>query len=567
MNWPRICVCHGTARAESRTETRITRIGEESALDLYSDPLKKTELSDDTATTVEATAPTTPESNNSVDKSADTQADKKGERVKPSIRTQAPASPAAVIPDSSPRLGPNLTADLIKRALQSVPKHRFLFIAATLILFAGAGFVIFNWMRPVYRAEAELQIALLSPRLVYTNEEWHKESQAGNYDEYVETLTRKVESTEVLEATIDRLKNRGVEWAHSSIHSTERVNHLRARLDVKRLRDTHFLIIGLDDTEAELTAPIVNATAHCFLENLEKRRADESTALLDALENEEKTLRKSLEETYGELDKLSDRLGSAILDKRQNIFYERIQLLEQGLTKVFLRRVEAEGSLGSAQHRAIQLLDVIPEGDIRKNLELDGRIKDARIMIARRQREIDDSLLGLGSKHPHREIYEKRKQDLQAEMAAMEAKVMEEIRDRLGSQRDEEAERILGDAERNLEALKKSEESMKGELAEAKKRLADYGRAMFEGTRLRSDADRILNELQRIKTRINSVRTEATAPSRVKIHQQGRVPGKPSKDRRVPMLVVALIMSLIGAVLVCWMREDFALRRWRSSMA
>jgi uncharacterized protein involved in exopolysaccharide biosynthesis len=471
------------------------------------------------------------------------------------------AAGAASMPSSLEQSAPR-SFDVKKMIFAGLRRFTVTCILTGLLVTALGGIAVERKFRPSFAAESYVYVAPLEPRILHADEEWHKKSFVGFYDDYVRTLARRTVSHRVLARACRNLDEQGVRWLPDGVLAGERENHLRARLQVNRLLDTHLLGISLEDSRAEIPAHVVNAVSQALLRDLEEQRQAQSQRILKELKRERDELRAELETTYSELDGLSEKLGSAILDERQNIFYERIQVLEEGLTKIFVRRVAAEGALASTRARAEELRAPVPIGDLERDLDLDVRVKDGRVMIARRIREIDDSLLGLGPKHPHTSVLGQRRAVLLRELSELEEGVRQEIRNRIRAARDEEAASILAEAERELAAVQRSEKSMKSVLAAAKDDLADHGRAMFEGSRLRAEARRLLTAIEDTGNRMHAVETESIAPARCSIREEAREPSQPTSDRRRPLQAAASIFGLISALGLALTLE--MIWRWRS---
>ncbi|MFT7617590.1 MAG: capsular polysaccharide biosynthesis protein [Planctomycetota bacterium] len=444
-------------------------------------------------------------------------------------------------------------------ALLRARHHWLIFVVVSLCLAFVGTWAVAKKFKPSYRAETKLHVAALAPRVLFANEEWHKESIVGFYDDFVRTISQQAKSERVLIGAIQILREEEVHWIPSTVLANEVVAHLRARLQVARIRDTYLLSISMDDSTMAWPAPIANAVGRSLLDELRRLEVSEGQRLMKALQDEKVSMELELTATYGQLDGLSARLGSAILDERQNIFYERIQVLEQGLTKVFVKRVAAEGALKSARGRATELLGPVPAGDLEEELCNDVRVKDVRVMARRRISQIEDQMMGLGAEHPHTNILKSRIFELGHETSVIVNLARKEIKNRIASQRTEEAKRITNQAERDLASVIESEKSMKVVLVTAKSDLVDYGRAMFEGSKLRAKSKRLLNAIDDVGTRIMAVKIEGTAPSRIRMHEEARTPTKPISDKRALMrslaIIIALLFGLIASIGMGFVRQ------------
>lgn len=408
-------------------------------------------------------------------------------------------------------------------------------LVAGLVAVVGAAGVLRKF-RPNYRAESTIHIAPVMPRVLHEDGEWHKLSIEGFYNDYVRTLTQVATERSVLAPAIDELEADGVSWLPPSVPLEEAPDHLRSRLQISVVRETHLFRIALDDRDAAVPAPVVNAVTDAFMELVRRENALLDDRKAQALIEDRKRIRTELDHVHAELDSLSERLGSALLDERQNPFVERLHVLDEGMTKIFVRRVQAEGALENARGRAEELLASIPEGEVLAEVEADVAVRDARVQLVRMLREMKAAVVGLSPEHPTAQVWAERRRKAEAELDRLIAEVRARAMNRIGRQRAEEAAELLSAAEREVEAARRSESSMVEVLDGAKIDLQEHGRAMFDGSRLRARASQLLEELRRAEARIEQLRLESQAPARLTLRSPAVQPLRAAKDVRKPLL-------------------------------
>ncbi len=452
--------------------------------------------------------------------------------------TSIPTSPSATPSSTSSPQSLDVTA--IVRAVQ---KRKLLVIVLFVAMAAVGKLGIDRKFKPSFRAESTLLVAPTAPHLLYVDEEWHKVSVESYYDEHVRTLAHLAREHTVVERAIEKLREEGSDWGTAL---PEPVAHLRARLKVKQVRETHLLSIGLESSRPDDLAPLVNTVTESFLEQLELEERESIRKRTRYLIEQRERLEADLEAVYASLDAMSDKLGSAMLDSKQNIFFDRISVLDEGLTKIFVKRVEAEGELESAEARAEQLTGGVPEALIQHALDTDEEIRDARRSLGRVTRELALATADLSPSHPDRIKAEKAKAEADANLAALTAAVRERVAGRILATRRHEAEELVGSASRIARASKRSEALMQDVMKEARADLEDYGRAMFEGSRLRASSSRILEAIERVDRKIEQMQIEERAPGRVTVRTWAVEPTRPVKDVR-KMMFGASLLGAIGA--------------------
>lgn len=446
-------------------------------------------------------------------------------------------------------------------AVTGLRRRPRLALAVAGLVGAAGVFAVQSRMRPSYRAEGVLEVSAISPRLLYTDEEWRASSITGFYSDHVRTLTNVAKSRAVVRRAVDDLAAREVEWLPEGVPEASAVDHLRARIEINALRDTHLLAIGFTDSDSKLVAPVVESVVDAFL--FERRDATEQRRLasLASLADERERLDGELASRHERLDELSDRLGSGVLDSRHNPFYERLNVLEEGMTKLFVERVQAEGALEEARGRAQELTGGLPEGELRRLVDEDVLVKDARVMHERLVREILGEIGELSPDHPEHMQATDRVETADEQLLEIEDAVATRLRERIELERDQQAAELLGAAERRAASARESEALMLAVVEEARVNLREWGRAMSEGSRLQSEVEVISASIQDIDRRSEQLLIESNAEERIHVVDAPVTPLEPAGDRRKLFSIAAVMAGIVAGAVVAIGLELLASRR------
>ncbi|MEM8714056.1 MAG: hypothetical protein AAGG01_24190, partial [Planctomycetota bacterium] len=448
--------------------------------------------------------------------------------------TEAPTGPGADV----------AAQDLPLLVLSALRYRWWLVVALALPLCALGGWAVLRKLQPSFAAEALLEVAPTAPNVAFTDEQWRAQSIHGFYDNYMRTLMRLATVRPVLEAAESTLVEEGVAWRPEAVPASESTDHLGARVQVRAVRETHLFTVRFEDSDASIVAPVVNAVTDALLRNLEESENAQRSQRRAAIEAERERLRCELRKTYEALDPMGARLGSALIDQRHNVFFERLNTLTEGMTKVFVDRVRREGELEGIRDRATALLQAVPHGELEALVDEDRAVADARVTFGRLTRQIEDETGTLSDEHPERLQALERLAAAQAHTDEIEASARERIRERLRSQREEEAARLMASAEGGVAGAVWSEERMREVLGDAEGQLVEHGRAQVVARELRTEADRLLSAIRMLDQRIDELTVEANASPRVMLRAEAVEPLRPLGDKRRLALAALALMSL-----------------------
>lgn len=437
--------------------------------------------------------------------------------------------------------------------LVAVRRHWFAGVSVAAVVFAVSAAGVLVRLSPSYAGEALLNVEPIVPRVAYTDEEWRARSIQGFYSDYVRTLVRLARTPEVAAGAVEILRADGVDWLPEGVEVEDAAAHLAARLQVLQVRDTQLVSVRFEDGDPALVAPVANAATGALLETLEAGEARRNAATASTLEREAKRLRMELAEVNGGLDALSEPLGSAMADERHNIFFERIDALQESWAKALLVAAEAESERARAGAEVERLRAGAPEGALEKLVDDDAAVRDARVMLGRLARDEESASGHLSSAHPERAQALERLREATARVASVEEDTRARLRARLVRERSEEAETLTATSEARLVGTQRALERLQLELEGAREAFRGHGRALFEANRLRSESSRIHGALKRLAVRAEELRTESNAPGRASVASPAHEPRRPAKDRRTLGLAAAGFLAIaagLGAVLL-----------------
>lgn len=402
--------------------------------------------------------------------------------------------------------------------------------------------------KPSYRAEATLYVQPALPSLVYTDERWRADSTVGYYNDFLRTLCQIGREPVVLNEALRRLDEAGVDWRPEAISAEEAFEHLRARIAISVIRETHLLSISFDDGNPEVVAPVVNAVANALVAEIDHIGRRRNSERLEKLKGERGRATQALEEARKGLIELYPVLGAALVDARHNVPFERVKALQQVEAGAQRGRLEAAADLAEAEATAEQLRTLLPSGEIEALVDADPSLEDGRTMLARMAREIESETGDLTGDHPLRQQALLRLEEATGRLKALEERTRARITDRVRRQREERAGELLFIARRRHEGAVRSADGLSDRVEEAREDLATYARLLLDGQQRKRECQNLLDAVDRIDKRIEQVLVESRAGARVTERALGFDPSKPDKDRRKLMKIVAVIVGMGAGV-------------------
>jgi uncharacterized protein involved in exopolysaccharide biosynthesis len=396
-----------------------------------------------------------------------------------------------------------------------------------------------------YKAEASVMVSPIMPRVMYMTEESRATATSSYYEEYLHTLTRLFLERRVLDDAVAKLAENKVQWA---VPDLDPIEQLRTRLTIDQVHNTQLISITARDKQPATAAALVNEVVKSFVHQLAAEESLENDAKVQTLTQEQVAKQKELAALYAQLNKLTDKLGSAALDSRQNVYFDRASSLNEPLNKAYLDRLRADADDAAAQQTIALLKRSIPAETIRKALDADPDIRDMRMLLERQNRDIAASTDALGAEHPLKIRSDEQLRSLQRRYERLVAETQDRIVKGLLRERMDDAERVAMEATTRHEAAVKVEESMRRVMDAAMVDLSDFGRAQVEAGKLKAQIERLTESVASVEKRIDQLQIEARAPGRVALRNEAEV--SPDSLAKGALLAIggSFFAGLLGAV-------------------
>jgi len=259
----------------------------------------------------------------------------------------------------APLEGPNL-----REYWRTVQKRRWTVLSILLATFTIAA--IATWkQKPVYRAEALLEIQKENANIPTVQELFQLENVSDNY---LETQYKVLQSETLARRVIDQLHlERDTEfnppkdsWLHAKAHAASRtpgshvdpdieqtvLREFKDRLSIEPVRRSRLVQISFESQDPQVAAQVVNALSNNYIQgNLESRWMAAQKAS-EWLSEQLQSFKAKLEKSEDDLQDYAQRNGLLFLETEkgdtENIVNERLRQLQDELTKAQAERYAKE---------------------------------------------------------------------------------------------------------------------------------------------------------------------------------------------------------------------------------
>ena len=273
------------------------------------------------------------------------------ERVRPEVLDSYPVE--------EPLEGPNL-----REYWRTVQKRRWTVLSILLATFTIAA--IATWkQKPVYRAEALLEIQKENANIPTVQELFQLENVSDNY---LETQYKVLQSETLARRVIDQLHlERDTEfnppkdsWLHAKAHAAPRtpgsrvdadveqtvLREFKDRLSIEPVRRSRLVQISFESQDPQVAAQVVNALSNNYIQgNLESRWMAAQKAS-EWLSGQLQSFKAKLEKSEDDLQDYAQRNGLLFLETEkgdtESIVNERLRQLQDELTKAQAERYAKE---------------------------------------------------------------------------------------------------------------------------------------------------------------------------------------------------------------------------------
>ncbi len=404
-------------------------------------------------------------------------------------------------------------------------------------------------MRPLYKANATIQIDKENPNVLYFKDVYAVERPEQDYyqTQYKilesHNLVRRVIRTLNLEKNPEFTGEEGKsllqsikEWIKGNINKEADVEGINpglidrflGNLDIKPIRGSRLVKIGYASHNPELSAIIVNNLTKSFLDLNIERRFDATQQARDWLEKQLDVMRAKVETSEERLNKYSKENEIIGLDEKQNIVSQRLVELSTALNQATAERINKEALFKESQAQDMDSYPAVINNPLIQKLKNDYSTLEAE--------------------------YSQLSKVYKPEYPKM-ARLHEQMKN-LKSSIEKETKKIILAIKAEYNAARKREEYLKSALEKQKAETLSLQQRAVQYNILKREVDTNRELYNGLLQRFKEIGvTAGSTMSNIQIIDRADVPKSPYKPKKKLNVILSVIVGLFGGIGLAFFME------------
>ncbi len=287
------------------------------------------------------------------------------------------------------------------------------------ILFVAA---LYSWTRvPRYTAEARILIERGGVDLTAIRGAYDPVSSGIAQRDFMQTQVQLITSRPVLESA---LQAGGLAANPQFAESRDPVRSLGRMLSVSPLRNANLIDVTAVSENARFSAQVVNAVVDAFLRQSRQRRSGIVEEGSHELRLKADELRLKLDETTRQLHQFMVDNNMVSFEDAANIVVQRLRGLNDNLTRMEPRRMQAEARLRAAEQAIERGLSVESIPDVLNS----PIVRQLKIEISKLEQRLSEMQFRLGDDHPQLQGITTQIDTLRTQMAIEAGQILAKLR-------------------------------------------------------------------------------------------------------------------------------------------
>jgi polysaccharide biosynthesis transport protein len=432
----------------------------------------------------------------------------------------------------------------IARPFNPISSLREHLIFVLIVFIAGSAVAVVagaKKSRMTYEAQAVLNVMPTVPKILYTTEDTLR---LRSYEDWMRTQITILSSHDILEAAILSYQARGFRWQRPDESMASAVTRLAAKLKVKQIRDTQLITLTMTSSVQKGLSDLINAVVESFIGSKRTSQEQEDSLKLKRLKEEKAKVQDALDESYQDLEKVSDMYGTAITEEKNlYVYINALSEMKKAQNDIYLKRISLENRMGALKEKAekIRRLDLSPIID--EKVETDVLLRDNLVQLSRREQEIRTQMVGLKPDNPDYIYYQQMLSSLQAQAKRIRdmTRGREErlIRDTMLA----ENELAILDTRSEFLAVAETEAQLTEKIGKLQQEVLEFNTAVLRASTKRQDIERLQVSLNRINERMDQIMLEWANPGRISVVSWA-LPPDGGESNRMKLTLLGVLVSL-----------------------
>lgn len=457
------------------------------------------------------------------------------------------------------RGGENLHWKRITRTLEK----RWPIIAAVVVVCMALLTVVVFSLKNTYEATARIEILPpAGPEAVSLNQQ--QAPQTMTQEDYIQTQLEILQGDGLAQAVVKDLHldqnpeisgvgHKGAigtlkSWVGLSSSAAadptdQTVKNFEKRVNVNRVHNSELVEIGFASRSPQLSQQVTQALVDTYLQTSRRGQYDATMAAAGAISDKLKQLKTDVDEankklvSFQKMNGIVDTSGYAAMaggtDQQggaQNPISSRVLKLNDELTQAEAESLNQESYLRMIYANHTDSLPQMHDNVVLQSLEQ---------QLATNRANLQQSLAIYGENNPN-------------------VKQLRAQTDELQVQVDKQKQAVLNQVKTAYDAAQSHEKLVRNELAGLKDSLDHADQSMVEYRLLKEDADAKSNLYVTTRARLNEIAiSSALFANNIRVLDNPRVPQTPSSPKRMELMAVGFLFSLIAGTALALVRENF----------
>ena len=476
--------------------------------------------------------------------------------AQPSDLQRYEPSPLDAPLDGSDATGSGASTEMLL-AFWAAIRRRWRIVLVVFLLLAPLGVVgVLFKARPKYTATASFRISPVLEAVVRETDDTRQPPPM--FDSFVNTQAQMVMYSNVLNVALQDSRVQSLPWVKSS----DALARLRSCLEVKVVPRTYIVAINVTQKEEDAAIRLAQAVLDAYMSVVVSREQAESQKSLETVEELSRSCKARLDDKDREIRSLASRYDAtspenfAVLreNKEAEVAAARKQLAETEFEIIRLRQSIEE--LDAGRGEAIIAGDLSAARD--RLMERHGAVKALQDMRDDLYKQLL-RLRAVGLTEESSQVARVRESIRETENRLEEARkqAFEDAEKELAGQREQH----IRDARKrlNAELLAKTRyaDSLKAMIGQLEAEAKAIGQTDNTIQRLVAEKAQIGKELEDFDNRLKDLREQQRRARRITKASDAEILPDGVKDKRVPLIAVAVVGALFAALALAYLRDRF----------
>jgi uncharacterized protein involved in exopolysaccharide biosynthesis len=308
--------------------------------------------------------------------------------------------------------------------------------------------------------------------------------------------------------------------------------------------DTYLVIIGLEDQDPAIIAPLINAVVASYIRAAKDETFFGAALRLKNLRTRSDRITATINDLGLTLEDIAERLGLTTFEEGLQYPYDLILAdRENAWEEARRKRVMATAELGAALVKHERLLKLSLDAEAKKLTASDSALSDLRANLYDQRAKLAQTMSGLEPKDRKRQAAEEEISRINDEIMRVTDNKIAEMTLILEESRLVEMRAETAEYEAKLKEAREVETSLRLRVEERAKEVDGFMKIFHEGLNLHEEIQRQRRQLTKVRDRIDAITMEKSAPGYVRVVSMATTPEYPFSGGRKKLFILFVVAA------------------------